>query len=175
MLESRLAMTLGIGQSNPELGEMDAARRIADRVLAVHDAATGGHQIHLPGANDLFYAQAVAMQNFALHHPAKGLQPDVRVPVADGRTLAVVVLHGTVEINGVELAREGQLVVLARDGADVQIEANDVATLLLLSGEPLDEPIAAYGPFVMNSDDEIRQAITDFRSGDFGRIAPSPA
>ncbi|WP_043764959.1 pirin family protein [Algiphilus aromaticivorans] len=105
------------------------------------------------------------------------LQPGglTRLPVADGRTLAVVVLHGTVEINGVELAREGQLVVLARDGADVQIEANDVATLLLLSGEPLDEPIAAYGPFVMNSDDEIRQAITDFRSGDFGRIAPSPA
>lgn len=98
-----------------------------------------------------------------------------RLPVADGRTLAVVVLHGTVEINGAEVAREGQLVVLARDGADVQIEANDVATLLLLSGDPLDEPIAAYGPFVMNSDDEIRQAIIDFRSGDFGRIAPAPA
>ncbi|WP_028008054.1 pirin family protein [Solimonas flava] len=96
----------------------------------------------------------------------------VRLPVADGRTLALVVLHGTVEINGSEIARGGQLIVLDRDGSDVQIEANGEATVLLLSGEPLDEPIRGHGPFVMNTEAQIAEAIDDFNSGRFGRIAP---
>ncbi len=96
----------------------------------------------------------------------------VKLPVAAGRTLALVVLRGTVEVNGTEIAREGQLVVLDRDGSDVVLEANNEARLLLLSGEPLDEPIRGYGPFVMNSDAEIAEAIEDFNSGSFGRIPP---
>lgn len=99
----------------------------------------------------------------------------VRLPVAAGRTLALVVLRGTVEINGAEIAREGQLVVLDREGADVMVEANNEASLLLLSGEPLDEPIRGYGPFVMNTEAQIAEAIEDFNSGNFGRIAPAMA
>ena len=99
----------------------------------------------------------------------------VRLPVAAGRTLALVVLRGTVEINGAEIAREGQLVVLDREGADVMVEANNEASLLLLSGEPLDEPIRGYGPFVMNTEAQITEAIEDFNSGNFGRIAPAMA
>ena len=99
----------------------------------------------------------------------------VRLPVAAGRTLALVVLRGTVEINGAEIAREGQLVVLDREGADVVVEANNEASLLLLSGEPLDEPIRGYGPFVMNTEAQIAEAIEDFNSGNFGRIAPATA
>ena len=99
----------------------------------------------------------------------------VRLPVAAGRTLALVVLRGTVEINGAEVAREGQLVVLDREGADVVVEANNEASLLLLSGEPLNEPIRGYGPFVMNTEAEIAEAIEDFNSGNFGRIAPATA
>ncbi|MDM9560767.1 MULTISPECIES: pirin family protein [Bordetella] len=91
--------------------------------------------------------------------------------VAEGRTLALAVLHGTVLVNGSDIARGGQLVHLARDGSDVQVEANNDATLLLLSGEPIDEPIVGYGPFVMNSQAEIRQAIDDFNHGRFGRMA----
>jgi redox-sensitive bicupin YhaK (pirin superfamily) len=96
----------------------------------------------------------------------------VKLPVAAGRTLALVVLRGTVEVNGAEIAREGQLVVLDREDRDVVLEANNEARLLLLSGEPLDEPIRGYGPFVMNSDAEIAEAIEDFNSGSFGKIAP---
>ncbi len=90
----------------------------------------------------------------------------------EGRTLALAVLHGTVQINGGEIVREGQLVHLTREGARVQIEANNDVTLLLLSGEPIDEPIVGYGPFVMNSQAEIRQAIDDFNHGRFGQMAP---
>jgi len=88
----------------------------------------------------------------------------------DGHTLALVVLHGSVQINGAA-ASEGQLVHLDRAGSDVRIEALADATLVWLAGQPIPEPIAAYGPFVMNTEAEIRQAIDDFNSGRFGRIA----
>jgi len=94
-----------------------------------------------------------------------------RLQATAGRTLAVVVLRGTVLIDGKEVAREGQLVHFDRGGGAVTIEANSDATLLWLAGEPIDEPVIGYGPFVMNSDEEIRQAIVDFNSGRFGRMA----
>lgn len=91
--------------------------------------------------------------------------------VAEGRTLALVVLKGALRVNGKQAAHEAQLVVLDRDGADVFVEAESDATFLLLSGEPIDEPIVGYGPFVMNTQDQIVQAIDDFNRGRFGQIA----
>jgi quercetin 2,3-dioxygenase len=78
--------------------------------------------------------------------------------------------HGLVRVNGVA-ASEGQLIHLDRDGTQVRIEAETATTLVWLAGEPISEPIVGYGPFVMNTEDEIRQAIDDFNSGRFGRIA----
>jgi redox-sensitive bicupin YhaK (pirin superfamily) len=94
-----------------------------------------------------------------------------RFDVPEGRTLALVVLHGAVEVNGSDIARDAQLVVFDRAGTTISIEANNDATLLLLSGEPIDEPVVGYGPFVMNTTDEIHKAIEDFNSGRFGEIA----
>jgi redox-sensitive bicupin YhaK (pirin superfamily) len=88
----------------------------------------------------------------------------------EGRTLALVVLKGTVLVNGTQVAREAQMVTLDRDGRDLAIEANSDATVLLLSGEPIDEPIVGYGPFVMNTQEEISQAMVDFNSGKFGQM-----
>jgi len=98
-----------------------------------------------------------------------------RFDVTPGHSLALVILHGTVLVNGSEVAREAQVVHLERDGSAVMIEANSDTTLLLLSGEPIDEPIVGHGPFVMNSHAEIRQAMTDFNAGRFGQLTTQPS
>jgi quercetin 2,3-dioxygenase len=88
----------------------------------------------------------------------------------EGRTLALVVLSGTVQVNGAEIAREAQMVLLAREGGAITVEANSDAKLLIVSGEPIEEPVVAQGPFVMNTAGEIRQAMLDYQSGRFGAI-----
>jgi hypothetical protein len=93
----------------------------------------------------------------------------------DGHTVAVVVLKGTVLVNGGEIAREAQFALLDRNGGEVTIEANGEASVLVLSGEPIEEPVVMRGPFVMNTEGEIRQAMIDFQSGRFGTLEPVAA
>lgn len=96
--------------------------------------------------------------------------------VPQGYTTGLVVLRGTVRINGEDVAGEAQWVSFAREGNDLQLEAEgDDAMVLLLSGAPLNEPIAGYGPFVMNTQVEISQAIDDFNRGRFDQMAPRAA
>ncbi len=71
---------------------------------------------------------------------------------------------------GQEFVSENQLAILANNGNKIVLECESEAKLLLLAGEPLNEPIAAYGPFVMNTQEEIRQALDDYRSGRFGQL-----
>lgn len=94
----------------------------------------------------------------------------VTLNAPEGHTLTVLVLSGTVEINGQEIAREAQTVIFDRDGGSITIEANNDVKLLVLSGEPINEPVVAHGPFVMNTVEEITQAMFDFHDGKFGAI-----
>ena len=84
-----------------------------------------------------------------------------------GYTTLLAVLKGKVTISGAETAGPAELVVLERAGTRTVIEAEEDATVLVLNGEPIDEPVVGYGPFVMNSQDEIRQAFNDFHAGRF--------
>ena len=94
----------------------------------------------------------------------------VELPQPDGWSTLVVVLAGTVTVNGRRLDQR-QMATLSSTGSGVSIEAGTDAKLLLLAGEPIDEPVIGHGPFVMNSQAEIIQAIADFNSGKFGRMA----
>ncbi len=86
----------------------------------------------------------------------------------EGHTTFVLVLKGKAVINGSETAAEAGLAIFDRSGDRITVEASESATLLVLSGEPINEPVVAYGPFVMNTQQEIRQAIEDYQSGRMG-------
>jgi redox-sensitive bicupin YhaK (pirin superfamily) len=96
----------------------------------------------------------------------------LRIPAH--HTTAIAVLRGTVSVNGSRPVKAAELVALDGSGDEVRIEAADDAAgalFLVLSGEPIAEPIVGYGPFVMNSRAEIAAAVADFRAGRFGRMA----
>jgi redox-sensitive bicupin YhaK (pirin superfamily) len=82
------------------------------------------------------------------------------------------VVKGAISVNR-ETAREGELIVLDRTGSDVAIEASADALVFVMSGQPIDEPVAGSGPFVMNTHQEIEKAYADFHAGRLGKI-PSP-
>jgi quercetin 2,3-dioxygenase len=83
---------------------------------------------------------------------------------------ALVVIEGSVKINETELVPTNNFVVFQNNAEDFIVEASENAVLLVLSGEPINEPIAAQGPFVMNTRAEIIQAIEDYNMGKFGYI-----
>ncbi|EAB4957618.1 pirin family protein [Salmonella enterica] len=88
----------------------------------------------------------------------------------EGWSTALVVLKGNITLNGTTPVNEAQLVVLSQQGKTLHFETSSDASVLLLSGEPLNEPIVGYGPFVMNTKQEIAEAVRDFNSGRFGQI-----
>jgi len=94
---------------------------------------------------------------------------DLAVP--EGYTTALVVLKGALRVNGSEPVAAAEVGLFDRTGMSIGIDCAHDATALLLCGEPIDEPIVGYGPFVMNSAQEIRQAIADYQSGKMGHLS----
>ncbi|MBK6265117.1 pirin family protein [Marivirga sp. S37H4] len=82
----------------------------------------------------------------------------------------LLVLEGSIVINGKEEAPTNHMALMANDGEKFEIEASDKAVVLVLSGEPINEPIAAHGPFVMNTREELMEAFNDFNNGKFGYL-----
>jgi redox-sensitive bicupin YhaK (pirin superfamily) len=93
----------------------------------------------------------------------------VKTSMPSTHNTAILVIEGSAVING-EKAGEHAFVLFAGEGEDIEIEATTDSVLLLLSGEPINEPIASYGPFVMNTQEEIVAAIQDFQSGKYGHL-----
>jgi len=128
-------------------------------------------------------ARIIAGELLGAKGPAKTFTPinvwDVRLArdaelaldLPEGHIALLVVLGGHVTVNGGQEAGEAEVILLGSEGSGASVHADGDAVLLVLTGEPIDEPIVGYGPFVMNSEAEIRQAIDDYNSGRFATAA----
>ncbi|MGH6887915.1 MAG: pirin family protein [Rhizomicrobium sp.] len=96
---------------------------------------------------------------------------DLTLDLPEGHTAIVVVLTGHIVVGDGTDVGEAEYVLLAPEGRDARVRASGDTSLLVLTGEPIAEPIVGYGPFVMNSEAEIRQAIDDFNNGRFAKAA----
>ncbi len=118
-----------------------------------------------------------------LRGPAKTFSPvhlyDLRLTAGhhselllpEGFNTSVFVLHGRVVINRSEVAREAELALFGDKGERVALDAEEDSMILVLSGEPINEPVARYGPFVMNTKAELMQAVQDYQDGKMGHLA----
>jgi quercetin 2,3-dioxygenase len=100
---------------------------------------------------------------------------EIVLSLPEDHCAALAVLHGAIVANASRTAGDAELVLLDRSGQDVRIKADTDTALLVLSGALIAEPIVGYGPFVMNSRQEIETAMNDFRSGRFGQMPASGA
>ena len=91
--------------------------------------------------------------------------------LAEGYTTAIFVLQGAINLGGSYTVRPAELAVMQRSGTELVLEAQQDTVLLLLNGEPLNEPVVGHGPFVMNTVEEINQAIDEFNQGRFLKVA----
>lgn len=125
--------------------------------------------------------RVIAGEFAGVRGPARTFSPvnlwDVRtgagplaLTLATGHTAAIFVLRGTIRLADGRTAGAAELAVFERAGTELAFTATEETRLLLLSGEPLHQPVVGHGPFVMTSREEIAQAIADFNSGRFGRI-----
>jgi quercetin 2,3-dioxygenase len=93
------------------------------------------------------------------------------LPLPDGHTSTFLVLSGDVTVNDEREAGEGDLAIFARSGDSIAVNAKKDSRLLVMDGEPIDEPVVGQGPFVMNSRAEIERAFDDYQLGKMGEIA----
>ena len=95
----------------------------------------------------------------------------VALALPEGHNTSIFVLQGRVSVNGSREAGEAELIVYKRNGSHVTVEAQEDSRLLVMAGEPIDEPIARYGPFVMNTRAELMQASQDYQAGKMGHLS----
>lgn len=153
-----------------------------DKMSPPHYQAISGSQIptvNLPGNEGS--VRVIAGQFDGTVGPAHTFTPihvwDMRInseqPIClslpDGYTTMLVVLKGSVNIEG-DTIQPAEVAIFDRAGDHICIDRAQNATILLLCGEPIDEPIIGSGPFVMNTSDEIRQAMVDYQRGRMGRM-----
>src|SRR3546814_14701892 len=96
---------------------------------------------------------------------------DLTLSLPEGHTAMLVVLGGHLTVEGKQEAGEAEMLMLSREGSDVNLHANGDTTVLVLTGAPIDEPIVGYGPFVMNPEAEIRPAHDGRHHGRFAQAA----
>ncbi|MBC7937523.1 MAG: pirin family protein [Rhizobacter sp.] len=189
-------MTAGAGILHKEFHETEFSKKggLFEMVqlwvnLPKKDKSTAAHyqpitaadmgKITLP--NDAGVVNVIAGQVNDIKGPAKTYTPvnmlDIKLNKGGSFTTkvdathntALLIINGSAEVNGKKV-NEHSFVLFANDGEEINITAPEDAVILLLSGEPINEPIASYGPFVMNTQAEIYEAIEEFQNGKYGEL-----
>ena len=142
----------------------------ADMIPRVNLAANAGYVRVIAGSYDDTKGPAHTFSPMNVWDLQLNQGHEVTLAQHDGWSTALVVLEGDVRINGMDNAREGQLVTFGQQGDSLHLQASANSKVLLMAGQPLQEPIVGYGPFVMNTQAQIAEAINDFNSGRFGQI-----
>jgi redox-sensitive bicupin YhaK (pirin superfamily) len=149
-----------LAQSIPTVSLDDGAGTL--RVIAGEFTAADGTTTRGP-------AQTFTRVNLWDARLSAGRRAELREPAGD--TALALVLKGSVTWGDGQTAGAGDMTFFDRTGNRIVATAAEDATVLFLGGTPIDEPIAGYGPFVMNTEAEIRQALDDYRSGRMGTLA----
>jgi quercetin 2,3-dioxygenase len=136
--------------------------------------------VDLPG--DSGQVRVIAGEFHGIKGPARTFTPiqlyDLRLmaghrtelPLTAGSNTCVFLLNGKLLLNGSHAVKEAELALLEASGERISIDAMEDATVLVLHGEPIHEPVARQGPFVMNTQDELVQAVNDYRTGRMGHL-----
>ncbi|TKC01926.1 pirin family protein [Pedobacter cryotolerans] len=107
----------------------------------------------------------IEMYNARLNNGAK-----VNFSFPESFNTGFVIIEGSVKVNGAETAKTDQFIHFKNEGEIIEIEALEDSVILILSGEPINEPIVSYGPFLMNTQQEIKEALADYNEGKFGYL-----
>ena len=142
-------------------------QEILNRNIPVVDLPDGaGHMRLIAGEYDGARGAARTFTPLNLWDMRVKAGASVSLPVPDGHNAMLLVLSGRISVDGEDIvARE--IVHFTRDGDAVSFDVGEEAVMLLMSGEPIDEPIVGRGPFVMNTAEEIRAAMNDYAAGRF--------
>ncbi len=134
--------------------------------------ATGGHARVIAGEWNGTKGAARTVTPINVFDVVLKAGEKIEIPLPDGHNAAVVLRKGDVSVGGPHsLMGEARIATLSPSGSGIVVEAKEDSTLLVLSGEPIAEPVASYGPFVMNTREELVQAMEDYKAGKMGRLA----
>ncbi|QNL48083.1 pirin family protein [Olivibacter sp. SDN3] len=153
-----------------------------DKSVAPHyQGLTADRMGKLPLDNDGGIVNIIAGEAQGVKGPAETYTPvnlfDMRLnkngvfttQISAEHHTALLVINGNITVNEQAVA-EHSFVLFKNEGEEITVHAQEESVVLLLSGEPIDEPVVSYGPFVMNTEAEIREAIMDFNMGKFGYL-----
>lgn len=149
--------------TKPKYQELTAAN------IGVYELPSGAGQIHvLAGSFDTVKGPAHTFTPMHVYNVHLKNEKSVELPLELAYNTGILVVQGNVLVNDKDLAVTDQFVLFKNDGDCIRLKAQQDAIILVLSGEPIDEPIAQYGPFLMNTWQEVEEAINDVSAGKFG-------
>lgn len=158
----------------PKVHKMSSPRyqAITKEQIPVVEFGTGGNARIIAGELNGSKGPALTFTPINLFDVTLKAGEKVGIPLVDGHNAAVALRKGNVSINGSDtLEGEARIAVLSPSGEGITFEAKEDTTLLILSGEPINEPVVSQGPFVMNTREEIIQAMVDYKAGKMGRLS----